>query len=87
MNEIKNGLLQYAVELVQEAHIVLEVEAQVLHTKFEHCDTLNSHTKRKARILLRVYTARFEDIGIDHSATHNLQPSGTLADGTSLATA
>ena len=40
--------LQNAVELVEEANIVLEVEAQILHTKLQHCDTLNTHTEGKA---------------------------------------
>ena len=47
-----NSLLKYAVELVKESNIVLEVEAQVLYSKLQHSYTLNSHTKRKARVLL-----------------------------------
>ena len=42
---------------MQESNIILEVEAQILHAILQHCDTLNTHTKREARILLRVYAA------------------------------
>ena len=82
-----NSLLQYAVELVEEAHVVLEVEAEVTHTILQHCDTLNSHTKGKARIDLRVDTVGLQDIRIYHTAAHNLQPAGTLTYRATLATA
>ena len=44
--------LQRRVKLVQEAHVVLEVEAQVLHAILQHGNTLNTHTEGEARILL-----------------------------------
>ena len=80
-------MLECALELVQEAHVVLEVEAQVLHAIFEHCDALNSHTKGEARILLGIDVAGLQHVGVYHTATHNLEPPRTLADGATLATA
>ena len=82
-----NSLLKYTVELVEEADIIFEVESQILNTKLQHSDTLNSHTKRKSRIDFRVDAVGLQDIRVNHSATHNLQPTGTLTYRATLATA
>ena len=47
-NSYNSYFLQCAVKLVQESYVVLEVEAQVLHTVLQHSDTLNTHTKGEA---------------------------------------
>ena len=80
-------LLQCRVELVQEAHVVLEVEAQVLHAVLQHGDTLNTHTEGEARVLLRVDTTCLQYVRVNHTATHNLQPACTLTYVTALAAA
>ena len=72
---------------MQEAHVVLEVEAQILNAKLQHSDTLNTHTKGEATILSAIYAVGLQHVGVNHTATHNLQPAGALTYVTALATA
>lgn len=41
-------LLKSALKLVEETHVVLEVETQIANAILKHSDTLNTHTKGKA---------------------------------------
>ena len=74
-------------ELPEEAYVVLEVQPEVFHLPFQHGYAFNSHAKRETGVFLRVYAAGFQDIGVYHAGTHNLQPAGTLADVAALAAA
>ena len=72
--------LNYGFEFAEEADVVLEVVAEVLDLPFEHRDALDSHTESKTAIYLGINAGSAKDIGIDHTAAQNLEPSGALAD-------
>ena len=74
-------------ELPEEAHVVLEVQSQVLDLPFQHGYAFNSHAKREAGVLLGVYAAGFQDVGVYHAGAHDLEPAGALADVAALAAA
>ena len=79
--------LKHRIELMQEPHVVLEIEPQVLHAVFEHGDTLDPHAEREPGIFLRIDSIGLKHIGIDHAAAHDLQPTRALADVAALAAA
>ena len=76
-----------ALEQLQETHIVLAEEAKVLHLVLEVGDALDTHTECVARIYLAVDATKLEHVGVYHTATQNLNPTGVLAEWASLATA
>ena len=80
-------LLVCGLKLLEETDIVLGEHAQVLDLVFEVCDTLNTHTQSESSIFLAVYAVEFQYIGMYHTATQDLNPTGTLAEGATLAAA
>ena len=80
-------ILYCSLEFAEEADIVLEVEAEVLDLPFEHGDALYTHSEGETGVLLGVDAAGFQDVGIHHAGTHDLQPAGALADIAALAAA
>ena len=74
-------------ELLQEAHVVLEIVAEVVHLPLEHGDTLNAHTEGKAGVLFGVDAGGFEHVRIYHAAAHDFEPAGAFADVAALAMA
>ena len=81
------SLLVCALEQLEEPNIVLAEETQVFYLVFEVCDALDTHTECVTRILFAVYAAKFEHIGVYHTATQNFYPTGVLAEGATLTTA
>ena len=79
--------LHRGLEFAEEADVVLEVEAEVLDLPFEHGDALYAHSEGEPGVLLGVDAAGFQDVGIHHAGTHDLQPAGALADVAALAAA
>ena len=59
-------------ELLQEAHIVLKEEAEVIHPVAEHGYTLYPHTEGETAILEGVDTAGLKHIRIYHTAPEDL---------------
>ena len=76
-----------SVEFGEEAKVVLEIVAKVVDLPFEHCYTFQTHSEGETAILLAVDSGCLEDVGIDHSAAHDLKPAGTLANVATLAVA
>ena len=81
------SFLHRGLEFAEEADVVLEVEAEVLDLPFEHGDALHAHSEGETGVLLGVDAAGFQDVGIHHTGTHDLQPTGALADVAALAAA
>ena len=74
-------------ELAKEAHVVLEVMAEVVDLPFEHGNALHAHTEGEAVVLLGVDARCLKHVGVYHAAAQDFQPAGTLADVTALAMA
>ena len=74
-------------ELPEETHVIFGEHAQVLDLVLEIGDALDTHTESITGINIGIDAASFENIRIDHTATEDLDPSGTLAEGASLAAA
>lgn len=80
-------ILMSGLELAEETHIIFREHAQVLDLVLEIGDALDTHTESITGINVGIYAASFENIRINHTATENLDPSRTLAEGASLAPA
>ena len=76
-----------ALKEFEETDVVLAEEAKVLDLILEVGDALDTHTECVARVYLAVDAAKFEYVGVYHTATQNLYPTGVLAEWASLATA
>ena len=67
-------------ELLEEAEVVFEVEADVVGAVFEHGHAFDAEAEGEAAVLLAVDAAVFEDVGVDHAAAEDLDPAGVLAE-------
>ena len=76
-----------ALELAEEADVVLGEETEVFNAVLEVGNTLNTESESVAAEYLAVYSAGFEDIGIDHTAAEDFDPAGLFAEGASFAAA
>lgn len=76
---IKGSDFSRCLEFRKELHIVFEIVSEVVHSPFEHRDAFKSHTEGVSAVLVRVYSACFQHIGINHTAAQNLQPTGAFA--------
>ena len=74
-------------ELLQEAHIVLKEEPEVIHPVAEHGYTLYPHAEGETTILTGVDSAGLKHIRVYHAAPEDLQPTRMLADIAPLASA
>ena len=61
--------------------------AEVIHLPLEHRDSLQTHAESEAAVLPGVYAGGLQHVWIYHSASHNLEPAGALADVAPLAVA
>ena len=75
-------------ELVEEARIILDEEADITDTVFDHCQTVDAHSEGKACDFLRVQEVVLtlivncaKDGGVNHSTTCNFDPLWLLAFG------
>lgn len=80
-------ILECALELFQEAGIVLREHAEVTYTVFQVGDTLHAHTEGIARVDAGVNTAGVKVVRVYHAAAQNLYPACTLAERAALAAA
>ena len=60
--------------------------ADVLDAKFQHGNSLNTHTEGKAGILFRVDPAQVEYVGVDHTAAQDFEPAGVFTNVAAFAT-
>ena len=74
-------------ELLQEAHVVFEDQAQVADLKAAHRQTLQTHAEGPAGVDVRVDAAALEHLRVDHAGAEDLDPALALAGGAALAAA
>src|SRR5690606_21998562 len=74
-------------ELVQEAHVVLIEETQIVDIVEEHGHPFDAHAEGKARILPGRITHLLENRGIHHAGTQGLDAAALLAPLAALAAA
>ena len=79
--------LERCLELLEEAEVVFEVVAEVTYLPFEHGDTLHTHTEGESAVLFAVDSRSLKNVRVYHTATHDLEPAGTLADVAALSAA
>jgi len=73
--------------LPQKTKIVFEKEAQIVDSKFQHGNSLDSHPKSKTAHLVGIVPDHLEDLRVNHSGPQNFQPSGLRTNPASLSTA
>ena len=69
-------------ELLEEAHVVVEVQAQVGDAVAQHRDPLDAHPEREAGDALGVVAVLahvLEDVRVDHAGAEDLEPARALA--------
>src|SRR5688572_23342773 len=69
-------------ELLQEAQVVLEIQADVVDVVTQHRKPIDAHTERVSRIALRVDAHIAQDRRMHDAGTRDLEPTGLLADAT-----
>ena len=74
-------------KFLEEAEVVLEVVTEVIDLPFEHSDALKSHSECESAVFLRVYSAGFEDVRVNHTGTEYFEPTGAFADIAAFAVA
>ena len=66
-------------ELLKETTVVFGEHSEVVDLIFEVGDALHTHSEGETAVDFRVDAARVEHIGIDHAASENLDPAGSLS--------
>src|SRR4051812_22851259 len=69
-------------KLLQKPHIPLKEQLQIIEPVLQHGDSIYAHAKGKPGYFFGVVTVvfhKFKDVGIDHAAAENLNPSRLLA--------
>src|ERR1039457_5279238 len=64
---------------IEEAHVVLEEQAQVRYPVDEKRDAVDAHAEREARVLLGVDPSVPQHGGMDHPSAQDLDPAGARA--------
>src|SRR5664279_1113250 len=64
---------------VEKADVVLEEESEVRHPVKQERDAVDAHPEREPGVLLRVDPAVFQDVRVDHSGAHDLDPARARA--------
>src|SRR6516225_10281236 len=69
-------------KLLQEPHVPLEEQLNVVYTVLQNRDAVGSHAEGEAGDYPRVVAVvldELEDVGVDHAAAQDLDPAGGLA--------
>src|ERR1700687_305168 len=66
-------------ELLQEPHVTLKNQLNIIHAIFQNRNPFYSHPKRESRNVCRVIIHEAINIGINHAAAEQLNPSAGLA--------
>src|SRR3954447_209428 len=74
-------------EALQEAHVVLEEDAQILDAVAQHRDPVRAHPEREALVPLRIEAAVAQHDRMNHSGTEDGEPAGPPARGAAAAAA
>lgn len=72
---------------MKEAHVVLEIMAEVVDLPLEHGDSLDSHSEGEAAVDSRVDSGSLEDVRIYHAAAEDFEPASSFANVATLAMA
>src|SRR5579859_1179064 len=81
---------QFSCELLQEAHVTLVEQLDVVNFIHTHGNALHAHAEGEAADLGRVVAValyEFEDVRVNHAAAEQLDPSALLADAAAFAPA
>ena len=74
-------------ELFKETDVVFEEVADVFDAVFEHGDSFNAHSEGKTGVFFTVDVARFQYVGVYHTAAQNFEPAGIFTYVAAFATA
>ena len=67
-------------ELFQESAVVLIEKTHIIDLIFQKCDTLQTYTKGKSCILIRIDPAHTENIRMNHTTAKDFDPAGTFTE-------
>ena len=67
-----NFIFHPSLELFEKAQIVFKKQSQIINALAQHSQTLDTHTKGKAGVLVCIHITAFKYIGMHHAATHYL---------------
>jgi len=67
-------------KLFQKPYIIFKKQSYIINLIFEHGYPFNSHPKSETGINLRINSTVIKNIGINHSTSQDLNPSGIFAD-------
>src|SRR5437773_8100943 len=73
-----------SLELFQEPHVTLEEQLNVRNVILDHREAVGAEAKGPTRITVRIDAAVAEHFGVDHAATHQLDPAAPLAHAAAL---
>ncbi len=79
--------MRLTLELFQEPDIVLVKKSHVVDLVLEQRNTLEAHTKGKSLVFIGIDTAHLENMGMNLTATEDLDPTLALAETATLAVA
>src|SRR5215210_7002492 len=74
-------------ELFEEAHVVLEEEADVVQFVHQPAHAVDAEAEGEARELLGVNADRAQDVRVHHAGAAQLDPAGALAESAARAAA
>src|SRR5579864_2962312 len=66
-------------KLLQEPHISIEEQLNIVDAIFQNCDAFDAHAKRKPADFPGIVIHEAINIRIDHAATQQLNPTAGLA--------
>src|SRR3989449_985537 len=82
---VSGCVLRSSCELIEEAEVVLEEEADVVHAVLQHGDPLDAHAERPAGDLFGIVAHVLQHLGMHYPRAEDLQPARLAADAASRA--
>src|SRR5581483_3975196 len=73
-------LCKVGLELSQEAQVVFQIEAQVVHVGLDQMDALDAKPEGKAGVALGIYAVRAQDVRMDQARAAQFQPAAFPGD-------
>lgn len=70
--------LYFSGELMEEADVVLGIEAEVVYAVFELADAFHAHAECEAGVFVGIDTEVVEHFGMHHATTEDLYPAGVF---------
>src|ERR1035438_8088745 len=86
-NKVQKQVLRFAqddkrkklLKLFQKSYIALKEQLNVIYSVFQNCDAFYAHAEGEAGNFCRVVIYKAEDVGVDHAAAEEFDPSAGLA--------